>query len=106
MEERAANRAARKDRANKLLAQARGGNSTGAGEASSGAPAIPTKYVWLLGVGIPTVILFWGYQDENSPPAKLAKAIGLTDWTDQFAQPSHDKLLPDWSQVRIAFTVL
>jgi hypothetical protein len=104
MEERAALRAARRERANKVLAQARGTPSENSVAASiPGSSLLATRWVWYLGVTVPAVLLAWGYNDENSPPAKLSKAIGLTawltSWTDRFAQPSHDKLLPDWSQV-------
>jgi hypothetical protein len=104
MEERTALRAARRERANKFLAKARGTPSEDSAAASiPGSSLLSTRWVWYLGVTVPTVLLAWGYNDENSPPAKLSKAIGLTDWltswTEQFAQPSHDKLLPDWSQV-------
>jgi len=110
MEERAANRAARKERASKLIAQAQG---TTVQEASGATLAVPaavrsvraTRWVWYLGVAVPASLLFWGYNDENSPPARLSDAIGLTDlissYTNQFAEPSHDKLLPDWSQVSV-----
>jgi hypothetical protein len=43
--------------------------------------------------------------DENSPPAKFSELIGLSrlirNFSEDFAKPSHDKLLPDWSQVRV-----
>jgi hypothetical protein len=103
MEKRTALRAARRERANRFLAQERGtplGNSATA--SIPGSSMLATRWVWYLGVAVPTALLAWGYNDENSPPAKLSKAIGLTDrltsWTDQFAKPSNDKLLPDWSQ--------
>lgn len=110
MEERAANRASRKERASRLIAQARG---TPAVQDASGATAAPaagrsvlaTRWMWYLGVAVPAGLLVWGYNDENSPPAKLSDAVGLTDWvssyTDQFARPANDKLLPDWSEVSI-----
>jgi len=38
--------------------------------------------------------------DEDSPPAKLARMVGLTGqiegFADQFARPVRDILLPDW----------
>jgi len=65
-----------------------------------------SRWMWYVGLGLPTAIIVWGVQDENSPPAKLSNMIGLTglisSWTDNFAKPSFDKLLPDWSQVRIS----
>lgn len=107
MEQRAANRAARKERATKFLAQARGTPVEGADSSSAvavkGRSVLATRWVWYLGVAVPTALLVWGYNDDESPPAKVSKSIGLTDWitsfTDQYAQPSHEKLLPDWSQV-------
>lgn len=109
MEERAANRAARKERASKFLAQARG---TPLQDGSASIPAagrsmLASRWVWYAGVAVPAGLIFWGYNDENSPPSRFSEAIGLTDWisgwTDQFAQPSHEKLLPDWSQVSVCF---
>ena len=42
-------------------------------------------------------------RDPDSPPAKFSELIGLTglikSFTDEIAKPSHEKLLPDWSQV-------
>lgn len=105
MEERAANRAARKERASKFLAQARG---TPLQDGSASIPAagrsmLASRWVWYAGVAVPAGLIFWGYNDETSPPSRFSEAIGLTDWisgwTDQFAQPSHEKLLPDWSQM-------
>ena len=118
LEERAQLRAARKERATRLLQQqqqqtategtaaAPVGSSTAAAAASSSKPPSLawSRWIWYLGLGIPTGLLVWGFQDEASPPAKLAKFIGLTGliqgYTDQLAKPSYDKLLPDWSQVR------
>ena len=106
MEERAANRAARKERASKFLAQARGDSVTQMALPpfpAAGRSVLASRWVWYAGVAVPAGLIFWGYNDENSPPARFSDAIGMTDWisgwTDQFAQPSHEKLLPDWSQV-------
>lgn len=106
MEERAANRAARKERASKFLAQARGDpliDGTSSIPAAAGRSVLASRWVWYAGVAVPVGLIVWGYNDETSPPARLSDAIGMTDWisgwTDQFAQPSHEKLLPDWSQV-------
>ena len=120
LEERAQLRAARKERATRLLQQqqqqqqqlqsASEGTATSpagssAAVASSKPPSLAwSRWIWYLGLGIPTGLLVWGFQDEASPPAKFAKFIGLTGliqgYTDQLAKPSYDKLLPDWSQVR------
>ena len=111
IEERAANRAARKERASKFIAQARG-TPMPEGEgatATAGRSVLATRWVWYMGVLVPAGVLFWGYNDKDSPPAKLSDAIGLTDWltswTDQYAKPSHDKLLPDWSQVSVLYCI-
>jgi hypothetical protein len=105
MEERAALRAARKERATRTLQQLQGGESASSTTNSGGAGYLDwSRWVWYLGVAIPTGLLVWGFQDENSPPAKFTKWIGLTDfvasYSDDFAKPSFDKLLPDWAQVR------
>jgi hypothetical protein len=64
-----------------------------------------SRYVWYLSVGVPSAILIWGLSDETSPPAQFSRMIGLTafvgQYTEEIARPSHTKLLPDWSQVRI-----
>lgn len=110
-DERAALRAARKARTSPSLNQA---SSTGGGAQSSNAPqpsmtaqisASRVKYVWYLGLIVPTGLLAWGYNDENSPPAKFSELIGLTgivqSFAEEFAKPAHEKLLPDWNQVRV-----
>jgi hypothetical protein len=99
--ERIALRAARKERAAKMLNQGGGeGGSGGAGGVSRGA----SKYFWYATFIVPSGILVWGLRDEDSPPAKLAELIGLTGflqtYIDDIAKPSHEKLLPDWSQAR------
>jgi hypothetical protein len=92
----------------------RGSGSGGAGASASSTNDAPKQVVqavgmnasrimWPLAIGVPTLFLAWGYNDENSPPAKLSNAIGLTDLigsvTDVYARPSHEKLLPDWNDV-------
>eukprot|EP00560_Eucampia_antarctica_P008630 CAMPEP_0197826688 /NCGR_PEP_ID=MMETSP1437-20131217/3605_1 /TAXON_ID=49252 ORGANISM="Eucampia antarctica, Strain CCMP1452" /NCGR_SAMPLE_ID=MMETSP1437 /ASSEMBLY_ACC=CAM_ASM_001096 /LENGTH=380 /DNA_ID=CAMNT_0043427225 /DNA_START=303 /DNA_END=1445 /DNA_ORIENTATION=- len=61
------------------------------------------RFVFGLGAGIPTFLLAWGIFDENSPPAKFANMIGLTDqissFTDEYTRPNHAKLLPDWGDI-------
>lgn len=97
--QRAALRAARKEPANLRLeqqkAQLAGGSRTN---------LAMSRYIWYLSVGLPSALLVWGFSDENSPPAQFCRMIGLTSfvrsYTDEIAKPSHNKLLPDWSQVR------
>jgi hypothetical protein len=109
-EERAALRSSRRERAAEMLQKEKQGagvageaNATG-GAGSSTKQFLASRYIWYLGVGVPSVLLAWGLSDENSPPAKFAEMIGLTGlihgFTDEIAKPSHNKLLPDWSQVR------
>ena len=116
-EERAARRAARKERANAFI-------STGAAEAgvegesaaaavgaqtaqtastasssSSGPMFDVTRLGWYAAVLIPTAFIGWGIVDEDSPPAKLSRMIGLTDKIEEYAKPARTKLLPDWNQI-------
>lgn len=108
-QERIALRAARKERAAQVLQQAKGveGEASGAaaGTSSSGRTWMSSKYMWYASVGVPSALLIWGISDKNSPPAKFSKMIGLTGlietYGSQIAKPSHDKLLPDWSQVSL-----
>jgi hypothetical protein len=125
-QERMTHRAGRKERAAQVLQQAKGGNSVdGATTTSSSTVAsmaqgvggssttnttntrrlASSKYIWYASIGIPTALLVWGLNDSTSPPAQLSKMIGLTgliqQYTDAVAKPTHDKLLPDWSQVRM-----
>lgn len=105
-QERAALRASRRERAAQLLQQQQAGAA--AASASSGSVAtrrfMASRWIWYAAVGVPSALLVWGFSDENSPPAKFSEMIGLTgfirSYTDEIAKPSHDKLLPDWSQVR------
>ena len=106
--ERLALRAARKERASQVLQQAKGmeGEAAAAGSSSSSSArgVLSSKYLWYASVGVPSILLVWGFSDSNSPPAKFCRMIGLTglveSYTQEIAKPSHDKLLPDWSQVR------
>lgn len=115
-EERAALRAARKERAARLLQQQQQGTAEAGASASTTASSTTTttasrpassifmsRWMWYLGIAVPTGLVVWGAQDENSPPAKFSKFIGLTglisSFADEMAKPAHDKLLPDWSQV-------
>lgn len=116
-EERASLRAARKERATQTLQQITGdgaaaaasaksaGSASGGGVDSALSRALGSRWIWYAGVGLPAGILVWLFSDENSPPAKACRWIGLTKfisgYTDQIAKPSHAKLLPDWSQVRV-----
>jgi hypothetical protein len=65
--------------------------------------AANSRYVWYLSVIVPVGLFTWAYNDENSPPAKISKWCGLTGLISGYAaeinKPSHEKLLPDWSQV-------
>ena len=105
LEEREALRQARRERAAKAMEQEGQGSATGGGSSGASSVLSPKRSAWLwyAGIGVPTVMLAWGIGDENSPPAKLSEMIGLTaliqSFSEDFAKPSHDKLLPDWSQV-------
>jgi len=61
------------------------------------------RLIFGLGFGIPTALLAWGLNDENSPPAKFSRLIGLSGYiestADTFNRPYADKLLPDWTQM-------
>lgn len=112
LQEREALRKARKEQAARVLQQ-QGGEAAAAGSASgSGSILSPkhSRWVWYISVGVPSAILVWGFNDENSPPAKLSEMIGLTalirSFSEDFAKPSHDKLLPDWSQVCLFYGCL
>jgi len=106
-QERAALRASRRERAAQLLQQQQKDGAAAASSGSTGAVAtrrfMASRWIWYAAVGVPSALLAWGFSDENSPPAKLSEAIGLTglirSYTDEIAKPSHDKLLPDWSQM-------
>jgi len=103
--ERAALRAARKERAAQLLKKSKGGEgeSAGASSTSSKAAIFSNKYFWYASVCVPSALLIWGFSDSDSPPAKFCDLIGLSGfvqkYTDQIAKPSYEKLLPDWSQM-------
>jgi import inner membrane translocase subunit TIM50 len=108
--ERATLRAARKERATEVLSGAQQASTAGAeAGASNSATSKATisahnvKYYWYVGLGVPTFLLGWGIYDPTSPPAKLAKAVGLTGYvhtvSDEFARPAHAKLLPDWTDM-------
>ena len=106
-QERTALRAARRERATQVIAEAKG-ETASTGSATSGTSSSPSsihsKYIWYASVFVPSALLVWGFSDPNSPPAKLCDLLGITglvsSYTDEIAKPSHDKLLPDWSQVR------
>lgn len=111
-ETRLALRAARKERAARVLQQAKGVDVDGASSTTTSAVAhnvLSSKYMWYASVLVPSAILVWGFSDTNSPPAKVSRWIGLTGWiasfADEIAKPSHDKLLPDWSQVRVCIVL-
>lgn len=111
--DRAALRASRKQQAAQSLESQNGsaassaaggaaGTSVATSAAVSGGGKKPmnTKLVYGLGVGVPTALLGWAIADEDSPPAQLAKMLGITQqwdqFADQFARPAREKLLPDW----------
>lgn len=112
-EERALRRAARRERANAYLSNAGGGGAATegtassttaggatAGQTSSAGPSFDTTRLgWYAAVLIPTAFIGWGVYDEDSPPAKLSRYIGLADQIEEFSKPSRTKLLPDWNQV-------
>lgn len=110
--ERAALRAARRERGRRLQqhnSQVTDGatpSKASATSASSGSffnSPTASRWVWYAGVGIPTALLVWGIRDPDSPPAQFSEMIGLSGWvssfTDEINKPAHEKLLPDWSQV-------
>ena len=109
-DERAKLRAQRKQRAAQLQqqqqAQGEGAASTtAAGTGGGGQRSLRmSRWMWYAGVSVPAVVLAWGISDPDSPPAQFADMIGLKSVIDKIAddyqKPSHEKLLPDWSQVR------
>lgn len=107
IQERAALRAARRERANQFIQEATGVES-GTTRAASSTKVLTSKYTWYAAVGIPSAILAWGLSDENSPPAEFSRLLGLTGMiealSESYARPAHAKLLPDWSQVRAEVT--
>jgi hypothetical protein len=111
-EERALRRAARKERANAYMSSIGSGaavngstatvgtkTTTSGGASSGGLPFDASRLGWYAAVLIPTAFIAWGVYDEDSPPAKLSRFIGLADRFEEFAKPARTKLLPDWSQV-------
>lgn len=112
-EERAARRAARKERANAIISSI--GASEGAAvegqiksaaaaskqqRASASSPMFDaTRVGWYAAVLIPTAAIGWGIVDDESPPAKLSRFVGLTAKIDEFSKPTRTKLLPDWNQI-------
>lgn len=101
LQQRAALRQARKQQASRVLEE-----QTGTTKNRSSSVTM-SRYMWYVGLAVPTVLLVWGIGDPDSPPAKVSKMIGLTgfidSYTESIAKPSHEKLLPDWSQVLILF---
>jgi hypothetical protein len=103
-EERVALRAARRERANKLIYEQTGVEGS-ADAASSGATKriMASKWSIYAAVGVPSALLAWGVSDANSPPAQFSRLIGLSglieSLSDEYVKPAHNKLLPDWSQV-------
>ncbi|KAL3805671.1 hypothetical protein HJC23_005915 [Cyclotella cryptica] len=107
-EERALRRAARKERANAYLSSIGSGGAAVEGSAAagstaatsgSGLPFDATRLGWYAAVVIPTAFIAWGVYDEDSPPAKLSRYVGLADRFEEFSKPARTKLLPDWNQI-------
>lgn len=107
-EERALRRAARKERANAYLSSIGSGGAAVEGSAAAGSTAassvggLPfdaTRLGWYAAVVIPTAFIAWGVYDEDSPPAKLSRYVGLAERFEEFSKPARTKLLPDWNQV-------
>ena len=102
-QERAILRADRKERATQFIQKSKG-EAGSSSSSSSSSSYTANKYFWYGSVGVPSALLIWGFSDSNSPPAKFCNLIGLSgfvqQYTDQIAKPAHEKLLPDWSQVR------
>jgi len=107
--ERAALRQARKQRASLPPKEGASSSSTGSSSSSSssssagaGAGASPRdpRLVFGLAVGIPTLLLTWGVYDPNSPPAKIATALGFDEFAESFARPNEEKLLPNWHDMK------
>jgi import inner membrane translocase subunit TIM50 len=104
--ERAALRAARKERATQAL-QSQQGSAAAEGVTATGSSSSTSlrysRWMWYIGLGVPTGLLVWGLNDEDSPPAQISRAVGLTGLiqglADPLAKPAHEKLLPDWSQL-------
>ena len=100
-------RKARKERAAQTMEAEKSGESA----ATTVSTSLGTKksilsdsrFVFGIGVGVPTLLLGWGIYDENSPPAKFSQLIGLTaqitSIADEYARPNYAKLLPDWADV-------
>ncbi|KAL3815905.1 hypothetical protein ACHAXA_005753 [Cyclostephanos tholiformis] len=131
--ERAANRAARKERANAFISGGGGmtgpaattgtggmaaeGNAASSGKSadviaattvggnsssssSGGRPTFDaTRLGWYAAVIMPTAFVGWGIMDEDSPPARLSRLIGLTGVLEEYAKPARTKLLPDWNMI-------
>ena len=121
--ERAANRAARKERANAFIggvgsaaagaeeavvagqsaataaAAVGGGRAQQKGSSAPGPVFDATRLAWYAAVAIPTALIGWGIADEDSPPARLSRMIGLTGVIEEYAKPARTKLLPDWNQI-------
>ena len=125
--DRAANRAARKERANAFIGGGMGTAATGAeyaalegqsaaiataaaaaaggaraqqkGSSASGPAFDAARLGWYAAVAIPTAFIGWGIADEDSPPARLSRMIGLTGVIEEYAKPARTKLLPDWNQI-------
>mmetsp|Transcript_18695 Transcript_18695/g.24280 ORF Transcript_18695/g.24280 Transcript_18695/m.24280 type:complete len:422 (+) Transcript_18695:196-1461(+) len=104
-EQRAALRAARKEKA-QAFRKDQDGSSAAEGSGGFGGKQKMTpisgsnaKLLWYAGAGIPTLLIAWGVWDNESPPAKLAYMLGLKKFQDTFYVPPTNKLLPNWEDM-------
>ncbi|GAX16154.1 hypothetical protein FisN_3Hh365 [Fistulifera solaris] len=101
--ERAALRAARRERGRQLLQQQEQSTTQQVETTKWHNRVAGSRWLWYVGLLVPTAIITWAVQDEDSPPARLAEAMGLAGWIrnkfEEMAVPQYDKLLPDWSQM-------
>jgi hypothetical protein len=107
--ERAALRTARRERGRQLLQQQQQQQPSTQVETTTTKwhnRVAGSRWLWYVGLFVPTAIITWAVQDEDSPPARLAESMGLAGWIrnkfEEMAVPQYDKLLPDWSQVSLS----
>ena len=75
------------------------GGSSSSSSSAGRAPFDATRLAWYAAVIIPTAFVGWGIMDENSPPSRLSRTIGLTSVLEEYAKPARTKLLPDWNMI-------
>lgn len=108
-EERAALRAARRERGRQILQQQQQQGAQVETNLTATAKfhnrVAGSRWLWYVGIVVPTALVTWAVNDETSPPARLAESMGVAGWVrskfEEMAVPQYDKLLPDWSQVSI-----